>query len=171
MSTLPSPLRTTLAATLLTDLALGGCSDRELRPLNPCTVSGVAESVKVDNIENVDLLFMIDNSNSMSQEQASLQNEIPRLVRVLAPGDTDEHGTPALPPGRSLHGRGGSAGSSAASTTTVSVTRAQHHTRVMQPQWRRRAIRRRPAPRRATAPPPGRGSGPAAGAAASRCGA
>lgn len=93
-----------LACTTILAVALGaGCSERELRPLNPCTVSGVAEQVKVDNIENVDLLFMVDNSNSMSQEQASLSNEIPSLVRVLASGDIDDDGVQDFPPVRSLH--------------------------------------------------------------------
>ncbi|MCB9599842.1 MAG: hypothetical protein H6720_05740 [Sandaracinus sp.] len=82
--------------------ALVGCSDRELRPLNPCTVQGVAESVKVDNIEEVDLLFMIDNSNSMAQEQNALSRELPNLVRVLASGDIEGDGTQEFPPVRSL---------------------------------------------------------------------
>jgi hypothetical protein len=38
-------------------------------------------------VDNVDLLFMIDNSGSMAEEQASLGFELPRLVRVLASGD------------------------------------------------------------------------------------
>ncbi len=79
-----------------------GCSDRELRPLNPCTVQGVAESVKVDNIEEVDLLFMVDNSNSMSQEQNALSRELPNLVRVLASGDIEGDGMQDFPPVRSL---------------------------------------------------------------------
>ncbi len=79
-----------------------GCSDRDLRPLNPCTVQGVAESVKVDNIEEVDLLFMIDNSNSMAQEQNALSRELPNLVRVLASGDLDNDGMQDFPPVRSL---------------------------------------------------------------------
>lgn len=79
-----------------------GCSDRELRPLNPCTVQGVAESVKVDNIEEVDLLFMVDNSNSMAQEQNALSRELPNLVRVLASGDIEGDGMQDFPPVRSL---------------------------------------------------------------------
>lgn len=79
-----------------------GCSDRELRPLNPCTVQGVAERVKVTNIEEVDLLFMVDNSNSMSQEQNALSRELPNLVRVLASGDIEGDGVQEFPPVRSL---------------------------------------------------------------------
>ena len=79
-----------------------GCSDRELRPLNPCTVQGVAETVKVDNIEEIDLLFMVDNSNSMAQEQNALSRELPNLVRVLASGDIEGDGMQEFPPVRSL---------------------------------------------------------------------
>jgi len=36
---------------------------------------------------DLDLLFMVDNSGSMSEEQASLATELPRLVSVLMTGD------------------------------------------------------------------------------------
>ncbi|MEM9070900.1 MAG: hypothetical protein AAGE52_20490 [Myxococcota bacterium] len=90
-------------------VALVGCQDRDLRPLNPCTISGVAETVRVDNIENVDLLFMMDNSNSMSEEQVAIAREIPNLVRTLASGDIADpatglpDGEQDFPPVRSLH--------------------------------------------------------------------
>ena len=84
-------------------LASAGCLDRELAPLNPCTISGVAENVSVENVDEVDLLFMVDNSGSMSQEQASLAMQLPRLVRILATGDLDQDGTMDFPPVRSLH--------------------------------------------------------------------
>ena len=84
-------------------VALTGCLERELAPLNPCTISGVAERVSVENVDEVDLLFMIDNSGSMSQEQASLAMQLPRLVRILATGDLDQDGTMDFPPVKSLH--------------------------------------------------------------------
>ena len=68
-------------------LATTGCLDRDLRPLNPCTVSGVVRKVKVSNVDKVDLLFMVDNSNSMAEEQASLSEQFPNLVRTLASGE------------------------------------------------------------------------------------
>lgn len=70
-------------------LVASGCIDRDLKPINPCTQSGIVERVRVDNVDKVDLLFMIDNSISMAEEQASLAIQIPRLVRVLASGDRD----------------------------------------------------------------------------------
>ena len=77
-----------LLQALLVTLAVGttGCLDRDLRPLNPCTISGVSRRIKVTNVDKVDLLFMVDNSNSMSEEQLSLNMEFPRLVQTLASG-------------------------------------------------------------------------------------
>ena len=53
--------------------------------------------------DELDLLFMIDNSNSMAEEQASLTSELPRLVRVLASGDRNGDGAADFTPIRSLH--------------------------------------------------------------------
>ncbi len=77
---------------------LGGCLNRELKPILPCTVSGVAEDVKINPIDKVDLLMMIDNSPSMIDEQDKLRRELPRLVQVLASGDL-QAGQPAGTPG------------------------------------------------------------------------
>ena len=51
----------------------------------------------------VDLLIMMDNSGSMSQEQEALAREIPNLVRGLATGDVDGDGTVDIPLVVSLH--------------------------------------------------------------------
>jgi hypothetical protein len=79
----------TLVATvclLLAASALGGCLKRKLKPLNPCLVSGVVADIKVDNIDKVDILFMVDNSKSMREEQASLRREFPKLITTLTTG-------------------------------------------------------------------------------------
>ncbi len=69
-----------------------GCIEREGRPVNPCTQVTIADAIQVDNVDTVDLLFMVDNSNSMTEEQANLTAEFPRLVEVLASGDFDQDG-------------------------------------------------------------------------------
>ena len=51
----------------------------------------------------VDVLFMVDNSNSMAEEQLALAAQLPRMVRVLATGDLDGDGTPESEPVRDLH--------------------------------------------------------------------
>jgi hypothetical protein len=71
---------------LLAASALGGCLERKLKPLNPCLVSGVVADIRVDNIDKVDILFMVDNSGSMREEQASLRKEFPKLIQTLTTG-------------------------------------------------------------------------------------
>lgn len=45
----------------------------------------------------LDVLLMVDNSNSMSEEQAALAEQIPRMARVLATGDLDNDGEQDFP--------------------------------------------------------------------------
>jgi hypothetical protein len=52
---------------------------------------------------DVDLLFVVDNSGSMAEEQANLIAELPRLVRVLATGDVNGDGAADFMPPESLH--------------------------------------------------------------------
>ncbi|MDH5675305.1 MAG: VWA domain-containing protein [Myxococcales bacterium] len=84
-------------------LALGGCLERKLKPLNPCLVSGVVAEIAVTNIDKVDLLFVVDNSGSMREEQVALAREFPKLVQVLASGDRDFDGMNDFPPAKDLH--------------------------------------------------------------------
>src|ERR1700741_2181487 len=83
-------------------LLLGGCLERKLKPLNPCLVSGVVAEIAVTNIDKVDMLFMVDNSGSMKEEQESLRSEFPKLIQVLTTGDR-MNGTPMFPPAKDLH--------------------------------------------------------------------
>ncbi len=82
-----------------------GCFERELKPVNPCTRSRVGDTVQVTNVDKVDLLLMIDNSNSMSEEQQSIVTEIPRIIRILTSGDrtVPPDGVQDFQPARSLH--------------------------------------------------------------------
>ena len=47
-------------------------------------------------VSSLDLLVVIDNSNSMAEEQAMLRGELPELFRALATGDLDGDGTQDL---------------------------------------------------------------------------
>jgi hypothetical protein len=82
-------------------LALFGCPDEDLAPLEPCTVSGVSAEVPVSGVDKVDLLFMIDNSGSMAQEQAKLAEQLPKLVDILTSGVREDKTT--FSPVRDLH--------------------------------------------------------------------
>jgi hypothetical protein len=73
-------------------LGLLGCPDEELAPLEPCTVSGVVRDVATTGVDKVDLLFVIDNSGSMAQEQENIAEQLPRLVRILASGNLENGG-------------------------------------------------------------------------------
>ena len=55
------------------------------------------------DVRNVDLLFMVDNSGSMREEQASLRAQFPALVRALTSGDPDQDGTQDFPAVEDLH--------------------------------------------------------------------
>ncbi|MFT3924694.1 MAG: hypothetical protein QM778_19295 [Myxococcales bacterium] len=71
-------------------LGLMGCPNENLAPLAPCTVSGVSDDVPVTGVDKVDLLFMIDNSGSMAQEQAKLAEQLPNLLKILTSGKKED---------------------------------------------------------------------------------
>jgi hypothetical protein len=70
-------------------------------------VSNAKLDVPQSGVDKVDLLFVIDNSGSMAEEQVKLGQQLPRLVRVLTSGDRDgtpnENGQPDFTPVSSLH--------------------------------------------------------------------
>ncbi len=75
-----------------------------------CLVSGVIADVDVKKVEKVDLLFVIENSLSMQEEQQKLRSELPRMIRILTSGDLnpdDNGGIPEdnkdFPAARDLH--------------------------------------------------------------------
>lgn len=51
----------------------------------------------------LDLLLVVDDSNSMAEEQSSLREQIPRIVRAIATGDLDADGVQDRPAVDSLH--------------------------------------------------------------------
>jgi hypothetical protein len=91
-----------MALLAMTVLATG-CLDRELKPLNPCLVSGVSRKVAVNNVDKVDLLFMVDNSNSMAEEQGALKAQFPKLITVLTSGNRFMGDPDPFPPVKDLH--------------------------------------------------------------------
>ena len=74
-------LATPLALTLVF-----ACSERALRPINPCTTLGAQQRVAVRDLADVDLVFMIDDSGSMREEQQKLRRQLPQMIRGLATG-------------------------------------------------------------------------------------
>lgn len=91
------------ALVLALSVLTSACLDRELKPLNPCLVSSVSRSVPVTNIEKVDLLFSVDNSGSMAEEQSALKQQFPRMITILTTGmRTPDDPTP-FPAAKDLH--------------------------------------------------------------------
>lgn len=75
--------RKNLFALLL--LTAFSCAKRELKPLTPCVQSTVSKSVP-PKVDKVDLLFAIDGSGSMVEENKLLADQLPRLVQALTTG-------------------------------------------------------------------------------------
>ncbi|MEY4582698.1 MAG: hypothetical protein RL701_7401, partial [Pseudomonadota bacterium] len=92
---------TLLAALTLT--LTGGCLDRELAALNPCLVTGISRRVSVNNIDKVDLLFSVDNSGSMAEEQNALKEQFPRMISILTTGRRRADDPNPFPPAKDLH--------------------------------------------------------------------
>jgi hypothetical protein len=63
-----------------------GCPAEELAPLEPCTQSVGRATISQVGTDEVDLLFVVDDSQSMQEEQSTLAAQLPRLVRVLTSG-------------------------------------------------------------------------------------
>ncbi|MGE0788562.1 MAG: hypothetical protein AB7S26_22995 [Sandaracinaceae bacterium] len=76
-------------------LLVSGCLERKTANLGPNVGFGQEVSLAGGGVSSVDVLFVIDNSGSMEQEQARLASQIGRLVRDLAsPPDNDGDGRP-----------------------------------------------------------------------------
>ncbi|HUH05048.1 MAG TPA: VWA domain-containing protein [Kofleriaceae bacterium] len=68
-----------LAGTLL----LAGCPAREVARVDPRPVKEGQTSIPVEINRDIDILFVIDNSGSMAEEQASLTGNFSRFINVL----------------------------------------------------------------------------------------
>jgi hypothetical protein len=75
-------------------LADAGFTDGGVASLDPC------ERIVV---RGMDLLFVVDDSASMIEEQQALRREFPELIRVLTTGDRDGDGRPEFPGVEDLH--------------------------------------------------------------------
>jgi len=87
-------------------LAVGGiaCPNRDLGPVMPVVQSGTKIKIVQAVSDAVDLLVMVDNSNSMAQEQANLTSNFAILTSALTnPPDDNGDGQPDHPPVTDLH--------------------------------------------------------------------
>jgi hypothetical protein len=73
-----------LSAVLIIALALaGGCPNREVAKVDPNPVKEGFKDIPVQLNRDIDILFVIDNSGSMAEEQSSLSTNFQRFINVL----------------------------------------------------------------------------------------
>lgn len=76
-------MRTTLGLSLLSLLALPGCPDRTISAVNPDQETVEVKNIPANVNRDLDILFLIDKSPTMADEQAALTANFPRFMRVL----------------------------------------------------------------------------------------
>ncbi|MFI5308970.1 MAG: hypothetical protein ACHQ53_16550, partial [Polyangiales bacterium] len=74
-------------------------------PVIPAVEAGCSrvEQVKLMPPMQVDLLFVVDNSDSMKEEQSALRSAFPRLMNALTSGDRDGDGVQDFPKVKDMH--------------------------------------------------------------------
>jgi hypothetical protein len=70
-------------AGLIAGSLLTGCPDRSLSEVNPIQDHVHKASIPVNLNRNIDILFIVDNSGSMAEEQVSLTANFPQFINVL----------------------------------------------------------------------------------------
>src|SRR5439155_13361243 len=81
---------TGVALTLGASVALfgaQGCLTRPVVPITPGSGGVIATKIRVTRIDKVDLLLMIDNSQSMGDKQSEIGKRIPLLIKELTVPD------------------------------------------------------------------------------------
>jgi hypothetical protein len=68
-----------------------------------CDPAGTVIEIAARGLQKVDLLFVVDNSASMREEQISLSEQFPRLIDALTKGDGDGDGTSDFASARDQH--------------------------------------------------------------------
>jgi hypothetical protein len=65
-------------------IALAGCPDRDISRLDPSQARAETKDIPVTPNRNVDILFVVDDSGSMKEEQDSLAQNFPRFIQRLS---------------------------------------------------------------------------------------
>jgi hypothetical protein len=82
-----------------------GCLDRPVAAPDTRLQSGVSLAIQNNAVDSVDILFEVDNSNSMAANQANLARNFATVLinQLVSPPDRNMDGTAGLPPGEELH--------------------------------------------------------------------
>jgi hypothetical protein len=73
------------------------------KPLDAAADHDTGTATLIGNADKLDLLFIVDNSTSMREEQLALRREFPRMIRKLVSGDHDGNGKLDHQPVTDLH--------------------------------------------------------------------
>src|SRR5215211_6641760 len=76
-------LRASVGAAAIVAL-LAGCPDREVSKVDPAQDKAELKDIPVDVNRAVDILFVVDNSSSMREEQGNLSRNFPRFIEALS---------------------------------------------------------------------------------------
>jgi hypothetical protein len=76
-----------LALLALASAGTVGCLDRPVSPTGPNVTNVTVDRISQNQVDKIDLLFMIDNSLSMADKQAFLREAMPGLLRRLVEPD------------------------------------------------------------------------------------
>ena len=61
----------------------GGCLTRPIEPIDPVTTSTTVEQLTQSGVDQIDLLFVVDNSSSMADKQQIMALAVPDLIGGL----------------------------------------------------------------------------------------
>lgn len=89
--------RRTLIIACLVTAVIGGC-DGPMTPPDSGAIPVFDSGPPPPPTGELDLLFVVDNSGTMTEEQAALTRELPEMMRAITEGDLDVDGTPESQP-------------------------------------------------------------------------
>lgn len=69
----------------------------------PCVLGGLCQALTFGSGGKLDMLFMVDDSGSMREEQVALRSQFPNMIRALTTGDLDDDGVVDFIPVSDLH--------------------------------------------------------------------
>src|SRR5882672_2595745 len=72
-----------LGSVLVATVLSAGCPNREVAAVDPNQQKEEKKLIPVGSNRNIDILFVVDNSGSMAQEQAALATNFPLFMAVL----------------------------------------------------------------------------------------
>jgi len=78
-------------------------ANTDARIIDRCPPDTEILRATIRRMEKIDLLFVVDNSQSMEAEQQKLREQFPMMIEALTTGDSDGDGETDFPPASDLH--------------------------------------------------------------------